>query len=309
MSKKPARTPPAGVNGHILDLGALLDLRGNPGYYNPDARVALMRRRRSGPHDEWLADFSSPEVVVQWRASDRDLAAGPWGWQATAGGDPLEPAGPWEEVCWHSDSDGDYLEIEQTLSRGWRLERQMFLAREDRFLFLADALLGPSPDAVEIRYRATLPTAAKIVVSPAAETREMRIVADRQPRATLLPLAMPEWRSDYAPASLDWTGDSLSLEHAAHGRNLYAPLFIDLDPGRQRAPLTWRRLTVAESLRTVGRDEAVGYRVQVGVEQWLVYRTLAPRGNRSVLGVNTVVDFLISRFLASGGTEPLIVVE
>jgi hypothetical protein len=122
-------------------------------------------------------------------------------------------------------------------------------------------------------------------------------------------LALPEWRSEFCHGNLHADPQHLVLQQAAEGLNLYAPLLIDLDPARERHELTWRRLTVAENLRTVSRDEAVGYRVQIGREQWLIYRTLAPRGNRSVLGINTVADFVLSRFLKSGTTEPLIVIE
>jgi hypothetical protein len=42
-----------------------------------------------------------------------------------------------------------------------------------------------------------------------------------------------------------------------------------------KRPLTWRRITVAENLALVPREVAAAYRVQVGREQWLFYRSLA----------------------------------
>src|SRR5262249_27676705 len=81
------------------------------------------------------------------------------------------------------------------------------------------------------------------------------------------------------------------------------------DPRRQRRPLTWRRLTVAENLGIVPRDVATAYRIQVGHEQWLVYRSLAKTGNRSVLGHNTLASFACSRILASGETDEILAIE
>ena len=59
---------------------------------------------------------------------------------------------------------------------------------------------------------------------------------------------------------------------------------------------TWRQLTVAEHLLPQPREVAVGYRVQLGYDQWLIYRSLAPRGSRSVLGQNVADEFVAARF-------------
>ena len=56
-----------------------------------------------------------------------------------------------------------------------------------------------------------------------------------------------------------------------------ASLFIDLRKDRFVRPVTWRQLTVAENLSIQPADVAVGYRVQIGADQWLFYRSLAPR--------------------------------
>lgn len=100
------------------------------------------------------------------------------------------------------------------------------------------------------------------------------------------------------------------LEHAALGSNLYSPLWIDLAPARHRRECTWRRLTVGENLEIQPRDVAAGYRVQCGKpSQWLIYRTLAPRASRTVLGQNYATDFVLCRFLECGGTEDIVEIE
>jgi hypothetical protein len=73
--------------------------------------------------------------------------------------------------------------------------------------------------------------------------------------------------------------------------------------------VTWRQLTVGESLNVVSRDVAAGYRVQIGKSQWLIYRSLGTRGNRTVLGQNFSSEFVVARFRPDGTAEKLLEIE
>ena len=101
----------------------------------------------------------------------------------------------------------------------------------------------------------------------------------------------------------------IELQQAADTSSLYAPLWIDLDPNRHSKSFTWRQLAVAEERQNVPLDVAVGYRVQFGKEQWLIYRSLTPARNRTVMGHNLATEFLIGRFGRDGSVTPLIEVE
>jgi hypothetical protein len=292
------------------DLAALFDLKQRPGYYNAAAKTALLRQSKTGPSDDLLVDFSRSEVELELRGAGKELLRGDWTWQATAAGEPLKRAGDWTEVCWHREQACDYLEIELPLSHGWKLERQMLLARKDRFLWLADALLGPAGGAnVEIRHAHSLPLKNGVAYEAAGETREGSLRTGQRRLANIVPPALAEWRAEYCHAELSPSGGRLSLQQAALGRNLYAPMWIDLDSRRAGRPLTWRRLTVGENLAIVPRDAAVAYRIQAGREQWLIYRSLAPIGNRSVLGHNTCASFVCARISASGETKEIVAIE
>ena len=118
--------------------------------------------------------------------------------------------------------------------------------------------------------------------------------------ALVLPLALPEWRIDTRPGSLAAVDDRMELSQSATGSALFAPLFVDLDRRRIARPYTWRQLTVGENLAIQPPDVAVGYRVMVGRQQWLIYRSLAPAANRSLLGHNLVSGFLLARFDRQG---------
>jgi len=311
-----------------IELDGRFTLSDPLGYFDRSSRTARLRRSNRRPHDQLLVEFAGRDVLTELTAAGRVVFSDLWTWQATIDGRPLAAAGPWKEVCWHTNAEVDYLEIELPLAEGWLLERQFVLGRKDRFVLVGDALLHSSPHAPrevpisrsemptmsnhspEIRYASTIPLAGGVRFAHERETHEGRLTAGRQQVATLLPLALPEWRAEHCHGDLTCGSDNaLMLMQAAQGHALYAPLWIDLAPARTRQPLTWRRLSVGESLKTVPRDRAVGYRVQFGRQNWLIYRTLAPRGNRTVLGQNYCSKFVCCRMLKSGKTESIIEIE
>ena len=87
------------------------------------------------------------------------------------------------------------------------------------------------------------------------------------------------------------------------------PLMFDFKPRRIGKERTWRQLAVAETLEELPRDVAVGYRIQSGRDQWLVYRSLAPAANRTVLGQNLSSEFCAGRFHKSGQVAEWIEIE
>jgi hypothetical protein len=125
----------------------------------------------------------------------------------------------------------------------------------------------------------------------------------------VLPLALPEWRAAAAMGSLEAAPGGLLLRQQTRARGLYAPLFIDLGPHRMKWPLTWRQLTVGEKLQIQKPDVAVGYRVQVGGDQWLFYRSLAAPASRTLLGQNVLHEFYAARFDTEGEADELLAVD
>jgi hypothetical protein len=122
-------------------------------------------------------------------------------------------------------------------------------------------------------------------------------------------LSLPEWRSDRRGGELSSSDGVVQLDVSARANSLYAPLWIDLDPDRQTRSFTWRQLAVAEERQNVPPHVACGYRVQFGKEQWLIYRSLTPARNRTVMGHNLATEFLIARFGRDGSVKTLIEVE
>jgi len=258
---------------------------------------------------------SAPRLSVAWGerqirtelAVGRDvLWSGPWSLDARIAGAQLKLESDWEEVCWETDDEVDYLELEAALGGGWKVERSLLLARKDLILLVGEVISGPK--AAPIEYASVLPVSSGIEFIASEENREGRLVGTR-PRATVLPLALPEWRSERGRGGLTRTEGGLELRQSDHAERLFAPWFIDLNPRRMHSELTWRQLTVADSRQIQPRNVAVGYRVQVGNPQWLIYRSLGERSSRSLLGHNLSSEFLIARFRRSGKIETMLEIE
>lgn len=227
--------------------------------------------------------------------------------EITIDGKRQQMATDWSETCWFSDEDADYLEVECDLTNGWAIQRQLLVARQGKFIYFADNVLGPA--AAQIEYSLHLPLLPGIDFRPAAETHEGSLVGSKL-RALVIPLGLPEWRTDNRSGKLEATTDgALRLSQTAHGKAMCAPLYVDLQAKRLDKPLTWRRLTVAEKLEIQPPDIAVGYRVQVGKSQWFMYRSLAPAANRTLLGQNLSNEFVCAKFKSDGTLDELIEIE
>ncbi|HLA85742.1 MAG TPA: hypothetical protein VJL29_13205, partial [Thermoguttaceae bacterium] len=96
------------------------------------------------------------------------LWSGRWECEVRLDGTLLVPTGDWEETCWVSDGDVDFLELQIELTEGVRIEREMALTRNDGLLLLADAVIGERPGRIE--YHGSLPLAPGVSLDGMPET-------------------------------------------------------------------------------------------------------------------------------------------
>ncbi|MCA9189867.1 MAG: hypothetical protein R3E01_14740 [Pirellulaceae bacterium] len=288
------------------DLPNTRKLPEEPAFESEWSEVAVLQPDWSPLSPQLSIRFTDRSLQAELSTLSTTLIQGDWTPRLTVDGNQLTPQSDWESVCWVSDDDVDYLELEIELDHGWKLQRQFLLAREDLFLFVADAIVGPHEAVVE--YEQTVPFTSATTFQPAEESREV-LITNKKRLAIVLPLALPEWKVDPRFGEIETGAGGYVLRHRAQQSRLYAPLFMDLHPQRLRKTLTWRQLTVGENLNIVPRQSAVGYRVQVGGEQWLVYRSLTAPKNRTLLGQNLATEFLVGRFLEDGTVEKLIEIE
>lgn len=308
--------PVAGRVRRTIDVAAG-DRRGEPRRGLPrdavDGSVAILRSGWGAGSLRVLVDFGGPVHRLEVASGRTMVMDGEWPWCVEADGRPLEPTSGWTTSCFESDDEATFLEVVASLPGGLQAERQIILLPRERILVLADAvtdagaLLPPAERPARLASRTRLPLCGDGVV-PEEETREVRLgVGGRVWR--LLPLPLPEWRAAPAPGALEVTGRGLELRLDAIGGRLVAPVWIDADPGRARRPLTWRQLTVADQRKNLRRHEAVGFRVQVGHDQWLLYRSLDTPRNRTVLGCNVASELLLGRIKRSGDVARTLEIE
>ena len=265
------------------------------------SEVALMRSAWKKDADRLAIDYSKRGLAIDLAHAQQTVLLGDATPRVLIDGQVRLPSTDWEELCWESDQDMDYLEIECSLGDGWKIQRQFLLARQEKFAFFADAVLGE--ETAGILYRQPLPLAEGLSLDQAEETNEVTILNSKKV-GRIIPLSLPEWLIESRTDRLRCDPARLEIETSA--RALYAPLFIDLDPKRSSKALTWRRLTVAENLTILPADAAVAFRLQVGKQQWVFYRSLDPSANRTFLGQNLISEFLAARFNTDGEVEPLI---
>ncbi len=269
------------------------------------AQVAIFRRSWKSREPMLACSYAKDQVTLEIAAGGETLVSGTWNGTLQVNGQTLSVLSPWREVCQISDKDVDYLELELQLERGFKIQRQMCLGRKERFVYLGDSVLGQ--DSGRLNYEQQVPLASSIVAVQDAEMREVTLTG-KKPRARVLPLALPEWRSEQRQGELRVGQSSLTMTTHVVGRNLCSPLWIDLDPKRHAKPLTWRAITVAENREICPADVARGWRVQIAERQWLVYRALGGHGNRTILGHNMISEFLLAQFKA-GKTTNLVEIE
>ena len=120
-----------------------------------------------------------------------------------------------------------------------------------------------------------------------------------------------------APVEIDDSppDETKSLPFHARGRGrLWHPMWIDLNRRSARRHGRDERLirpaTVALDRQIVPTADAAAYRVAVGANQYLIYRSLTPSSPRTVLGKHLRAGCYVGRFhAADGGLEDLLVVD
>lgn len=259
----------------------------------------------------------SPVIAVAWdqstmrlaiRSDNRTLIEGDWPIVVRRDGQLLTTADEWDSQCWYSDEDCDYLEVATELADGVRLERQIVLGRQHGVVGVSELIFGG--DEAEWEVETKLQLSEGIDYAPEAETHDGVVSAGKSAAAAIFPCSLPEWRSEPNEGDLSMDDQGvLCLRTAARGRNLSSLLWIDLSSKRFKKQRTWRRLTVAQSLEKVGRDVAVGYRIQSGKDQWLYYRSLDDAANRTVLGQNLSSEGFVGRLLPTGEVDEYFEIE
>ncbi|HEV8000827.1 MAG TPA: hypothetical protein VGP63_13165 [Planctomycetaceae bacterium] len=274
-----------------------------PVFQSDASRLACLRGDWSPTANSLLVSHQGRFPALELALGGTTLFAGDWEIDLRVDGRPVEPA-EWTCVCWHSDDDGDYLEL-QTRPAGVRVERQVFLSRTDDFALLADVISTDGHAKIECSSR--LPLAPDCAAIAQTRSRESGLVCGGA-RVRAFPLGLSCPRFEASAGQLGSVDGRLELTQVGLG-GLYAPLVLDWNPRRRRSPVSWRPLTVAQDGAAVRSNGAAAFLLEVGPEKWLIYRSLLPTLEpRSVLGQHTMYETLVGCFVR-GDLEPIVQVE
>jgi hypothetical protein len=277
-------------------------------HYCDQAGCATMQSDWRHKGSRFAFDFSDNEIFIEALGpKGQSVLSGEWGVHVELNGQREMQLGDWEEVCWFTDKEVDYIEVEAKFGQHAKVQRQAMLFRQERLLVLADALIGT--ETGQWLLRSSIPLAHGARFEAAQKTREGFIHLPGGQRCLALPLHLPEWRRQLGPGRFEAVDDMLNITAETTRGRCFAPVLISLCNRHSKKPFTWRQLTVAENLEVVQRDVAAAYRVQIGKDQWLIYRTLADAARRTALGMHTLSDFFAGRVKNNGDLDTLVEVE
>lgn len=271
------------------------------------ARFALLRSDWSATADSVAVTHNEALPLLDVTIGGEPMIHGPWALQLRIGDAPIELAEEWSCVCWETDPEADYVELQMCGPGKLRVERMILLSRTDQFLFLADSISGVKNERID--YASQLPLVNGLTPTADTATRQWQLRGPRS-RARVVPLGLPADRVHSTPHGCFTSDGAIRLNHVVEGRGLLAPLVIDWHPSRRNSAVDWKSLTVTEEGKILRPDQAAGYRLKIGAAQWLFYRSLQSTGmSRAVLGHHTFNETVIARFDKAGDVEPLLMIE
>jgi len=265
---------------------------------------AVLRTHWGADADRVTIDHDQPALNIEMMIQGQNILEGEWRSTLTVNNQVIPLQGEWSCVCWQSDPEADYIEIQLTLPGVARIERQVLLSRTEQFCLLSESLAELAEG--EFSLESHFPLCAGVIGETNARTREVQLSVGKMP-IRVFPVAAPD-RHVFSTAT-KFTAD-LSLTTTVQGTGWYNPMLFDWSPARRTAPADWRSLTVAEDRTAVKPGVASGYRLRVGDQQWLLYRALLRTEEpRSVLGHQTRYETVIGTVEADGEITPLMLVE
>jgi hypothetical protein len=283
-------------------------LSGRPAVQSDAGGWAILRSDWETDSDIALVRHETEDVQLTVGALGVSLLAGTWGLELVSDGQTRKPQQPWECVCWFSDKDGDYLELQQMLSAEIKVERQIFLSRTDHFLFLNEVAHLPAEGSYELK--SLLPLCAELKLKRDKQTREYELRTGRSRIARMFPLSFEQEAIHKASGEIVETDGHVVLTASGTG-GFCLPLVFDWHPKRKRQPAEWRRLTVSHNRQACTPAEAAGFRLRIGQRHHLLFyraiqKSYAPR---AILGHHTSNETVIAEFDQSGEAKPLLMVE
>ena len=279
----------------------------SPACQSDEAEWALSRTHWGARADLLAVSYNHDVPKLELVIQGQPFLSGDWYSEIERQGYATLIAGEWSCVCWQTDFDGEYIELQATIPRVGRVERQIFLSRPKQFCLIAESI-SEVPRGV-FAYRTIPPIVPGLVATREKTTRDMRLSVG-ETSCRFFPLGLPDEVVKGTSGSCGMEEFNLILEQYNNGTGLYCPILIDWSPARRTASPVWKSLTVTEERHVLGSDEASGTRLKLGNMQWLIYRSLQRSSEpRNVLGHQTRYETVIATVEPNGDISPIMQVE
>lgn len=268
------------------------------------AEFAYCRNHYAGDADLLSVTHNSSGTRLSLHCLSTALLSGNWQTTLMVGEKKIAATGKWDCTCWHSDKDGDYIELQWRRQR-CQIDRQIFLSRTEHFAILTDSVNGKraSPLAVEM----TLPLAKGVMARADFVSREFRLHTGDVP-VRAFPVSLDFDRVHHALGDLTVENDELHYRVTGE-QATQAALILDWHPKRRTSDSDWRPLTVTEDRNTLTSAQAAAFLLRVGKHQVVSYRSLDGSGSlRSFLGNHSDHETVIAEF-GKDGLHPLLLVD
>ena len=281
-----------------------------PSWQSDDTDAACLRSSWASDASVATVKFDDDSIQMELAVEGVPLLSGSWGLELLEGDEQLELEAEWECICWNSDSDGDYLELQLEFDGGPIINRYLYLSRSDSFAVIANMISGATPGRVELSSH--LPLANGVTLASVEHDREQLLTAGGK-KIRVFPLAMPQDPGVGTSGRIgrDQDGDQpcLTCSHATDSGMLFEPIVLDWASERQSAQAEWRKLTVTRATE-IDSDGAGAYRLQVGKQHLVLYRSLGGTERyRTFLGYQAESETVIGKFTKSGVIQELVIVE
>ena len=279
-----------------------------PSWQSDEAEVACLRTAWTPHASAFTIAYHNDYPFLDLTIDGVPLLHGEWGLSVVEDGKLLECEPAWENVCWHSEPDVDYCEIEYKFAGGPKVNRHIMLPRQRKFAIISDIVSETS--ARELQWETRLPLADRVDVRPQPGTREYRLKSDTG-TARVFPLILPQDSGLGTTGAISVADDddtSLAIRHPATQGAVFAPIVIDWSRDNRKFTAEWKKLTTT----TAGQIDPAGsvaYRLQYGDRHLMLFRSLiATKRYRAVIGFQTDSETVLADF-KDGEIDEIVIVD
>ena len=285
-----------------------IDKKNIPSWQSDEGDAACLRTTWAADAGILTLAHHASSVQIRLVTDGVPMLSGPLGLSLSEDGEELELdyEDGWECVCWFSDKEIDYCEIQLEFEGGPKICRHVMLHRYDQYAVISDVVTETEAKRLDWSMRLPLHEAVSAKESPGR--RELRLKSPGT-TARVFPLVLPQDAGLGTAGELHFDDAGLAIHYPTESGSLFAPVIIDWNPKRRTKQAEWRKLTVTEA-GDVDPDGAAAYRFAIGDLQLVLFRTLRPTDRyRTVLGYFIEHETVIARFTKDGDFDELVVVE